>query len=590
MDDLEKIKSKIDIVDLITEHIPLKKLGRNFKTVCPFHSEKTPSFVVSPERQIWHCFGCGKGGDIFGFLIEYDKIDFSEALKYLANKAGIKLTTSVFRNDREKKKENIYTLNTLAANFYNYLLLNHPAGKLALKYLTEERKIPQELVKKFNLGYAPNKDNALVKYLTQKKGYKEEEILDAGLAVKKYSNESFDFFRHRIIFPLEDSRQNIIAFSGRILGSENQSPKYINTRETLVYQKRDTLFGLSLAREEIKKQNTVIVVEGEFDVISSFKEGIKNIVAVKGTSLTESQIKLLKRYAPKILFCFDADPAGTEAQRRSIKMIEEEGVLAGVIIPPEGKDPDEIIKTNPLLFKKAIKQNINIYDFIIDSALKNVSNTKTMEEKREVLDKTLPFLVSIENEVIKEHYLKKLAQNLDASFEAIAKQAEKLKSGVRKNPSQGQNGKNNISREDLLTGYLLSLLIQSPKPKKHLTIIISSLENIQLPNPGQNRLLNMLKEYIESENTFAPNEFVKTLPTELIDIFDKYYLFPLPILDEEKYGLEIEKATKELKHISLKTKLKEISGKIKEKENLGQEEEVEALRKEFDNLTQNLKT
>src|SRR3989344_1781112 len=275
MDEVDKIKQKLDIVEIIGERVQIKKAGRNFKSPCPFHSEKTPSFVVSPERQIWHCFGCGKGGDIFTFVTEYENITFAEALKELAARAGIKLTMPAARSDREKKQELIYSLNHLSAQFYNYLLLSHPAGKRALKYLTEERKLTIPLIKTFMLGYAPDSD-ALVKFLIGKKKYKEEDLLLAGLAFQRGRYVS-DFFRDRIMFPIIDHRENVVAFSGRQL-AENASygGKYVNTKETPIYVKGNTVFGLNLAREGIKKEGKIIIVEGEFDVITAHKEGITN--------------------------------------------------------------------------------------------------------------------------------------------------------------------------------------------------------------------------------------------------------------------------------------------------------------------------
>src|SRR3989344_2335871 len=232
MDDIEKVKQKIDLVDLMQEYIPLKKAGRNFKALCPFHSEKTPSLVVSPERQIWHCFGgCAKGGDIFTFVMEYDKIEFPEALRFLAQKAGVTLNAPVFKSDQEKKRETIYELNHLAAHFYHYLLTSHSVGKKALSYLTETRKVTLKLINTFNIGYAPNDSHALVHYLFKKKQYLPQALLDAGLVTQR-GKDLIDFFRHRIIFPLYDVRGNVIAFSGRTIDANTSGPKYINTKET----------------------------------------------------------------------------------------------------------------------------------------------------------------------------------------------------------------------------------------------------------------------------------------------------------------------------------------------------------------------
>jgi DNA primase len=467
MDEVDKIKQKLDIVELIGERLQLKKAGRNFKANCPFHNEKTASFVVSPERQIWHCFGCQKGGDMFTFIQDFENVTFAEALKELANRAGVKLVSSPARSDREKKQELIYSLNHLSAQFYNYLLLSHPAGKRALAYLTEKRKLTIPLIKTFMIGFAPGND-ALVRYLIGKKKYAENDLLLAGLAFQKGRYVS-DFFRNRIIFPILDHRSNVIAFSGRILDDLTaDGPKYVNTRETPVYIKGDTFFGLNLARDAIKSEGKVIIVEGELDVITAHKEGILNIVAVKGTALTENQIKLLKRFTQKFAFCFDTDPAGTEAQRRSIQLIEREGITATVVIPPQGKDPDELLNENPVAFKKALKNDTNVYDFIIDSALSEFDR-KSSEGKKEILDKTLPYLSGIENEVVKEHFLKKLAVEIDTSLEAVTKQIAKIAMPAQK--SDVVSPKAQLPAEEITEIYLLSLIFQSTKPKENLIVV-----------------------------------------------------------------------------------------------------------------------
>lgn len=583
MDEIERIKQKIDIVELLGEYIPLKKMGRNYKALCPFHGEKTPSFIVSPERQMWHCFGCSKGGDLFTFLMEYDKMDFSEALKVLADRAGVTLAAPVFKNEIEKKKDAIYSLNHLAAQFYTYVLLSHPAGKQALSYLLEKRNISTPLIKTFQLGYAPRKANSLVEYLTHKKGYSVEDILDAGLATKR-DGRVIDFFRDRIIFSIADQRNNIIAFSGRALhDSTAAGPKYINTRETLVYKKGATLFGLNLARDAIKKEGKVLIVEGEFDVITSHKEGILNIVAVKGTALTEHQIKLLKRYAQKFLFCFDSDPAGTEAQRRSIEMIEREEVTAGVVVLPTGKDPDEILRKNPVLFKKALKEEVNIYEFIIASALA-AENKNTADGKTLILAKTLPYLTTIDNEVIKEHYFKKLAEAIDASLESVFKQADKTKRAVSDpivKPAQKKQ-----SRQELLEGYLLSLLFQSPNPREEDQYVSSHLQDAPLTVPVYQKLLTALHQFFQTFEAFSLNDFVKTLPPELIEAFDTCYLAPIPSFETtEKLTKEIQKVTVEIRFLGIKHRLKSIGELLGEKEQLENEEELEALRNEFNKLT-----
>lgn len=581
MDDVDKVKSKLDIVEVIGERVQLKKAGRNFKANCPFHGEKTPSFVVSPERQIWHCFGCSKGGDLFTFLEQYENITFAEALRELANRAGVKLTVSAARTNKEKKRELIYSLNHLSAQFYNYLLLSHPAGKRALKYLTDERKLSIPLIKTFMLGFAPGND-ALVKYLIGKKKYKEDDLLTAGLAFQRGRYVS-DFFRDRIIFPIIDHRGNVVAFSGRGLTEETQ-PKYINTKETPVYIKGDTLFGLNLARDGIKSEGKVIIVEGEFDVVTAHKEGIANIVAVKGTALTENQIKLLKRFAPKFVFCFDTDPAGTEAQRRSIQMIEHEGITATVIIPPTGKDPDELLNENPVAFKKAAKNDKNVYDFIIESATSEF-DSKTAEGKKSILSKTLPYLANIENQVIKEHYLRKLADSIDTSQDAVMQEADKLTRPSGAEPSP-QNSRAQLPRQEILEIYLLSLIFQSDSPRENLRKVRGILAGVPLSTPALEKVLINLEKFEVNDGAFSTRKFTEFLPSELHVPFDTAYLAPIPeFADNEHFGRELEKTAEQVRISSVKYKLTHLADLIRDAEKNKENEQLTKYQEQFNEYT-----
>lgn len=584
MDDVDLIKQKVDIAELIGSYITIKKAGRNFKANCPFHNEKSPSFVISPERQIWHCFGCAKGGDIFTFVEEYDRVDFSEALKILAERAGVKLRKNVFRTKEDEKKNRIYEINHLTSQYYHYLLTEHLTGKEALSYVLK-RGITEALLNTYNLGYAPRQGNALINFLIKKKGYTKEELLSAGVATIR-NGRLYDFFLNRIIFPIQDAQGNIIAFSGRAL-KEEALPKYINTKETPVYIKGDSLFGLYQAKESIRKSNSAILMEGEFDAISSFKEGITNAIAVKGTALTENQIRLIKRFANKIIFCFDTDPAGTEAQRRSIAMIQKEGLTASVVVPPQGKDPDEILKENPLLFKKALKNEINIYDFIIESA-KEDKDPSTVEGKKHILSRTLPYLIDIDNEIIKEHYLKKLANLIDASYESVLKESFKIKSPkVEEEPVKKKEIKD---RQSLLEDHLLTLILQSQNPKDAVATATKSLDNISLLTPHAKVIFDTLKEYFITSDALAVSEVNKLLHPSIIPTFDLYFLKPIPNFENNKNQLqEIEKTAINVKHSIVKKLLNDLALKIKEAEKLKDEEELQKLHEEFNGLAMRFK-
>jgi DNA primase len=585
MDDVERIKQKLDIVDIIAEYVPIKRAGRNFKAVCPFHNEKSPSFVISPERQIWHCFGCNKGGDVFTFVEEYERVDFSEALKLLAEKANITLTKTVFHTKQDEKKTRIYEINHLASQFYHYLLTEHPSGKAALLYVTEKRGLTPALIKTYMLGFAPRQASALTSYLIGKKHYSKDELLEAGVATLR-NGRLYDFFQNRLIFPIQDARGNIVAFSGRGL-TDSAIPKYINTKETPVYRKGDTVFGLYQAKDFIKKEGKVILMEGEFDVITSFKEGITNVVAIKGTALTENQIRLLKRFCQKMVFCFDTDTAGTEAQRRSIALITHEGINASVVIPPEGKDADEVLRENPLLFKKSLKNEVNIYDFIIETAAQN-EDPSTVEGKKHILSRTVSYISDIENEIVKEHYLKKLAELLDTSYESVVKEIEKAKK-----PAVNEIVRKKVDKKsqlELSEDHILTLIFQSSNPKEALITAASILDGVGFTRASSQQIFETAKIYFQTSEQLKISELSRLLPPEVISQFDFYFLSPLPQFPtEEAYTHELEKATHTYKQLAIKEKLRILSDKIKKEEKDGNEEALQELRIEFNSLASHFK-
>jgi DNA primase len=581
MDQATEVREKIDIVSLISEYLPLKKAGRNFKTNCPFHNENTPSFVISPERQIWHCFGCGKGGDAFTFLMEYENMEFPEALRALAKKAGITIKETVFKKEEYSEKEKIFTINNLALKFYHYILTEHKIGKLALTYLLEKRKINKGIINTFELGFAPGGGSALSDYLVKKKGYKNRDLLIAGISFER-NGKLYDFFRGRIIFPLFDHRGNVTGFSARALSDDNQ-PKYLNTKETAVYHKGSMFFGLNGAKEEIKQKQDAIIVEGEFDMISLFMEGIKNVVAIKGTALTENQVNLLARFTPKVTLCLDQDNAGFEATRRSLEVIEKKGLTTAIITTKEGKDPDEAIKKNPAAFKKAIKESIGVYDYLTEKFVAK-TNKDTAEGKKEITDNLLPLFANIANEVVKEHYLKKLSSILDISLESLLKEVEKLQKKDLEDriiiPTRDKR-----TRRETLEEYLLALIIQDEDPKKAIEDNKEALTEYKFETLSLQKILENLIAAFAKKEKLDLKVFSESLSKELIQAFDTCYLFPLPkFSDEEKHTEEIKKVSKELFTLFLKAKINILSSRIKTKEQAKAAEDVENLEKELTQL------
>ncbi len=586
MDQVGKVREATDIVALISSYISLKKAGANFKSQCPFHSEKSPSFVVSPERQIWHCFGCQKGGDAFTFLMEYEHIEFPEALRILADKAGIALEHQKYDSGLSSKKETIYKINRLAAEFYHYVLTKHTVGKDALNYVQNTRHVKPATMKTFLIGYAPKNGSALTTYLIKKKGYKAEDLFDAGLITRR-GTQLFDFFQNRIMFALFDHRDNIVGFSGRVINASDHPSKYMNTRDTIVYHKGQTFFGFQVAKTAIKKEDEAILMEGEFDVISSFQEGVSNAVAVKGTALTIEQVNLLSRFCTKVALCFDEDSAGQEALKRSVSLLEKKNMTTTVVVIDNAKDPDEAIQKNPVAFKKAVKESVNVYDYLLTDSVQKFS-PNSAEGKKQITKVLLPFFGEIENEIVREHYLQKLAESLHTSLESIQKEIEKLrKQEVVKTDIFVK--KNYQTRQERLEEYLLSLLIQHPNPKQILTFQ-KELEEYQWNVTSFDKIVRQLIKYITTHDVYSSKEFAKALPEELLPAFDACFLLPITQFDgDEKYTLEIQHILHELLAMYYKKQIQEIGDLLSQKEKDGQSDDVEKLKAQLAHVVTRLR-
>lgn len=588
MDDLELIKQKINIVDLIQEYLPLKKAGVNFKAPCPFHQERTPSFVVSPERGIWKCFGCQKGGDIFKFLMEKEGIEFPEALEILAKRAGVALKRS--NQGNKDKKEHLLEANVKAAQFYHFILTKHKLGKKALEYL-KKRGLSDKTIEEFNLGYAPNSWESLTSFLL-KRGFKLPDLIEVGLTVPSKSG-GYDRFRGRIVFPLYDLKGQVIGFSGRVLGKGE--PKYINSPQTVLFDKSHFLFGLQLSKGAIRNSKSVILTEGEMDMILSYQAGVKNVVASKGTALTLGQVELIKRFADNILLCFDHDLAGDMAARRGIELADQAGLNIRIIELSGGKDPAEMVNHDVKLWSEAVEKAEPIYDYYLRSASLRF-NSKTAEGKKNVASELLPILAKISDSVTLEHYLQKLSALISTPEELLRREINKLKKMsiqdyqiVLKEPVRGEAEVK--SRQRLLEEYLMALLLKIPSD---LVFVPSFPETIFLSEELRS-LYVLLVVYLDSisftAHQFKISQFVQTLPKEIVSTVDNLYLTELEdsLSDSKNWQKELVMVVGEIKKLLLKNSLAKLSSDIKNAESFGKIELLKNLNRRFRDLSVRLK-
>lgn len=471
MKDTELIKQKLDVVDLVGEYVQLKPAGINHKGLCPFHQEKSPSFMVNRERQNWHCFGCSKGGDIFSFIQDIEGMDFVEALKLLANKAGVQLTNTFEDKAKSSQKNRIKEINAKAAAFYHHVLTKTDASKAAQEYL-KNRGLTEETIAEWQIGFIPDQWD-LFTQSALKKGYSIDDLVASGLTIKRdganaQSGKGFyDRFRGRIMFPIWDVHGNVVGFTGRVLvETEKSGGKYVNTPVTPVYDKSSVVFGLNKAKQEIRKKNLVVMVEGQMDVIACHQAGMKNVVATSGTAMTEQQITLLKRYSENMNMAFDADAAGIKAAKRGIDLALEQGMHVKVIEIPEGKgsDPDDCLQQNPDVWFAAVEQASPVMDWYFSRAFagKDVFNPR---QKQEVVDALLPEISRIPYAVEKDHWLQELAGRIGVDVAILRDDMKRVASNQKSVTSNQPSAQREILKkkeksraEKLFDRYLMALL------------------------------------------------------------------------------------------------------------------------------------
>lgn len=461
MDAIEDVKSRLNIEDVIGEYVQLKRAGRNWKGLSPFSDEKSPSFMVSPEKQIWHDFSSGRGGNVFSFIMEVEGLDFKGALELLARKAGVDLEQyrTARSGSRGKDKERLHQALEWATKFYQVQLRNN---KQALQYVLGKRAFSKETVLEWRLGYSPNGGTALVDFL-KSKGFKDGELKDAGLSAQRFKGAG-DMFRGRIMIPLCDPQGRVIGFTARLLQDNPNAPKYINTPQTVLYDKSRHVFGLHLAKESIRKNKFVVVAEGNLDVITSHQASVRHVVATAGTALTEQHLQVLGRFTGDIRLSFDADKAGLNATERAIPIASKTKVSLSIISIPSGKDPDELIRQDPEVWKKVIQAPQYALDWLI-ARYQNVLDLSSAQGKRQFSDIILHVVQALEDPVEQDHYVGEVATLLGISNDALRsklngeitraenKPLKKIK--VKPTPID-ENTRDAIQSQNLLLGIALS--------------------------------------------------------------------------------------------------------------------------------------
>ncbi len=571
--EIEEIKDKLDIVDYVGKVVQLKKTGANYKGLCPFHNEKTPSFIVSPDKQIFHCFGCNEGGDIFAFVMKSEGMEFVEALKKLAADAGVTLAKK-FDAGASDKREKLFEINEKACDYFEKYLRD-PSGKLALDYL-KKRKLTDKTIKEFRLGYAKNEQDGLIRIL-KKEGYGEKEMIAAGVA-KERNGRIIDQFRGRVTFPIINPGGRVVGFSARVL--DDGLPKYINTATTEIYDKSNILYGIYQAKERIRKQDHAIIVEGNMDVIASHQAGVKNVVASSGTALTERQLDILKKFSPNIKLAFDVDPAGNMATRRAIEMALQKGINVKIIEIPEGKDPADVVAKDPKIWIDASKKAVHVMDFLLEK-LFTPEILSDIIKKKKATREYITFIAQLEDFVEKDHYIKKLAGKIkvDEDFirKSLGKQPQKKAEAIQDRPEKP-------ALRDQIENRLVGISLSNGK---NLDFLFGYLEEEDFDNPTTLNLYKKAKKHYTSKKSFDLKKFRK-----LENYQEQHYLDILLLraeqetkdLGEEEAAEEIFYLAKKIKALNIRRAREELSKELKEAENRKDDKWAKTLVKRMQEL------
>lgn len=573
---LEDILSRVDIVEVVSGYIPLKRAGRNFKAPCPFHHEKTPSFMVSPDRQIYHCFGCGAGGNAFNFLMQYERLEFPEAVEVLAKKAGVLLPKLEQQDDKAVSlATQLYKINELAANFFQGVL-NSPAGGNAKTYLLK-RGIKEETIKTFKLGYAFDRWDALINHL-RAKNISLSLLEKAGLILSKDNGGYYDRFRNRIIFPILDIKSRVLGFGARVL--DETLPKYVNSPETPIYTKGKNLYGFSLAKDAIRDSDCVAIVEGYLDFILPYQEGFRNILASLGTALTIEQARFIKRYTNNVVMVYDPDKAGELATLRTLDIFIEEGMSVKVVSLPDGLDPDLFVRKNGVeKFKESIHSADSLFDYKL-KVLKRRHNPKEIEGKAKISSEMLATITKFKNEILRSEYIRRLTEELNVREDSLWQELAKLKdvkvvavqptTVVKKQPL-------NINPTEKL---LIKLMLEEVDL---INRIKDDLEPGDFSDARISRIVSTMFDFIEQGIEIEANKLLSHIKEDevLQVIRESAFLPEVSEADKEKI---VDDCIKRLKTERLKSRKQQLHDQIKAAQSTGDEEKLGSLMQQFHEL------
>jgi DNA primase len=601
--EVEQIKSRLDIVDVVGEYVRLKQSGQNWKGNCPFHHEKTPSFMAHREKQIWHCFGCGEGGDIFSFIQKIENIDFPEALEILARKAQVPLAPRGAKAGESDRRLKLFQAAELANAFYQDQLKNSPLAAKVRDYL-KTRQITTDSMATFGLGYSLLEWDKLLVYL-RGKSFSMDEIIAAGLALKSDRGPgAYDRFRDRLMFPINDTQGRVVGFGGRTLNAEAKEAKYINSPQGPIYNKSLILYNLDKAKNFIKEQGYAVLVEGYMDVIGSWQADVKNVVATSGTALTPEQVILLKRYTNEIRFIFDDDVAGKNAADKGTDFMSEvirrvesltgEKMIVKRVTLPFGKDPDECAKKDPNALRKAIDEALLIGDYILQE-VKIKFNLKTLEGKKQARDHFLNFISHFPDPLDKDHYIKLFSKECDYDERSLREELANVKTKPISERVIGmfpsQLVKQPIGdRHQLLSDRFVSLILRYAED---LAGYLDKIKPEMVVEGSARELYRRMVIYYNDSQSLGFEELKAELiaETELSNLLDK--LFLQAERDFSDFGTteahsEASKLLHQLKHHYLTMELKRLSVAIGEAEKAGKNNELQELLGRFTEVSREL--